>query len=56
MTTWVMFFVMWGKFATSSVTVEFNSYEECEKGRMQVAQMIPSPKDGYFQYSACYEK
>lgn len=56
MTTWVLFFMIIGKFPTTSVNVEFTSPEKCESARQQLSKIIPSQRLGYFQFSTCLEK
>lgn len=56
MASWVLFFVVWGKFGTSSVNVEFTTQQQCESARSRASAMIPANKDGYFQYSGCFQR
>lgn len=56
MAAWVMFFVIWGKFGTSSVNVEFDTQQQCESAKIKLSSIIPSQKDGYFQYGSCFQR
>lgn len=56
MTSWVMFFIIWGKFGTSSITVDFTTQKQCESARTEFSKVIPTNKEGYFQYSGCFQK
>lgn len=56
MATWVLFFVVWGKFGTSSITVDFYSKDQCNSAKYQLATIVPSNKDGYYQYGKCFQK
>jgi len=56
MTSWVLFFMIVGKYPTSVINVEFTTSQQCEYARHRLAAIIPSEKDGYFKFSTCLEK
>jgi len=56
MASYVMFFMMWSQFGTSSVSIDFTTQQQCESARAQLSTLIPSSKSGYFQYSVCFPK
>jgi len=56
MATYILFFMIWGKFGTSSINVDFTTQAQCEKAKDQLYQIIPPQKDGYFKYGGCFEK
>ena len=56
MATWVMIFIVFGKYGTSSISVDFNTQEQCQSAYNQTASIIPSNKDGYFYFGFCAPK
>jgi len=56
MATWVMFFMVFGKFGTSSIAIDFNTQEQCQSAYNQTASIVPGNKDGYFYYGFCAQK
>lgn len=56
MASWVMFFIIWGKFGTSSIVVDFTTQQQCESAKTELSKIIPSNRDGYFKYSECLQK
>jgi len=54
--TWILVCVMWGKLGTSSVNVDFTTQAQCESAKSQLLKIIPTQKDGYFNYTSCFQK